>query len=136
MFQVLHSDIPGTEKVISDPRIQHIQFTGSVKTGKKVNSLVASSGSLATVGLELGGNDAAYVRADADVISAAENLVDGAMYNSGQSCCGIQRIYVHSSCFDAFVAKAVEETKVYIISFEKKGFEIKIQLEIRTWGSF
>ena len=65
------------------------------------------------VGLELGGKDPAYVRADADVKYAAENLVDGAMYNSGQSCCAIERIYVHEKVYNAFIEHAVETVKGY-----------------------
>ena len=69
------------------------------------------------VGLELGGKDPAYVREDADVSYAAENVVDGAMYNSGQSCCGIERVYVHQSVYDEFVKKVVDVTKVRLSSF-------------------
>ena len=65
------------------------------------------------MGLELGGNDPAYVCADSDVNVAVENLMDGAMYNSGQSCCGIQRIYIDESIYDSFVLKAVQLTKAY-----------------------
>ena len=57
------------------------------------------------LGLELGGKDPAYVRADADLDHAIENLVDGAMFNSGQSCCGLQRIYVHESLADSFIER-------------------------------
>lgn len=64
------------------------------------------------VGLELGGKDPAYVREDADAEYAAENLVDGAMYNSGQSCCGIERIYVHEKVYDKFIDKMVAVAKV------------------------
>ena len=66
-------------------------------------------------GLELGGKDPAYVRADVNLDHAIENLVDGAFFNSGQSCCGIERIYVHESLFDQFVAGFVDLTKQYIL---------------------
>jgi len=67
------------------------------------------------VGLELGGCDPAYVREDADLAHAVENLVDGAFFNSGQSCCGIQRIYVHRRRHDDFVAGAIELTRRYVL---------------------
>lgn len=65
--------------------------------------------------MELGGKDPAYVRADADPLFAAEQLVDGAMYNSGQSCCAIERIYVHKQVFDKFVEHAVKTVKGYVL---------------------
>jgi acyl-CoA reductase-like NAD-dependent aldehyde dehydrogenase len=64
------------------------------------------------VGLELGGNDPAYVREDADVLYAATQIVDGAFFNSGQSCCAIERVYVHEKVFEAFVAECVRLAKV------------------------
>jgi acyl-CoA reductase-like NAD-dependent aldehyde dehydrogenase len=88
-----------------------VAFTGSVAVGHAVSRAAADR--FISVGLELGGKDPAYVRADADIAFAAENLVDGAFFNSGQSCCGIERIYVQESVFDDFVAKAVEVTKGY-----------------------
>jgi acyl-CoA reductase-like NAD-dependent aldehyde dehydrogenase len=65
------------------------------------------------IGLELGGKDPAYVRPDADMAHAIENLVDGACFNSGQSCCAIERIYVHEAVYDAFVEGAVALTRQY-----------------------
>ena len=102
-----------SRSVIEHPLVKHVQFTGSVKSGLAVNQL--ASARLVSVGLELGGNDAAFVRHDADPINAAENLVDGAMYNSGQSCCGIQRIFVHSAIFDQFLAHAQKVTEGYVL---------------------
>lgn len=61
------------------------------------------------------GNDAAYVREDADIPSAAENLIDGAMFNSGQSCCGIQRIYVHESVYHDFVKACESIANSYVL---------------------
>lgn len=63
--------------------------------------------------LELGGKDAAYVRADADVDYSAIEIADGAMFNSGQSCCAIERVYVHEAVYDSFVRKIVDELKSY-----------------------
>ncbi len=73
----------------------------------------AASARFIATGLELGGKDPAYVRADARLDHAVENLVDGAFFNSGQSCCGIERIYVHAALYDAFVEGAVELTRQY-----------------------
>ena len=94
-----------------DPRVAHVAFTGSVAVGHAVSRAAADR--FISVGLELGGKDPAYVRADADLGFAAENLVDGAFFNSGQSCCGIERIYVHEAVFEDFVARAVAVTKLY-----------------------
>jgi len=76
-------------------------FTGSHATGSRIAAAMASR--LVRLQLELGGKDPSYVRADADPKHAAESLADGAMYNTGQSCCSVERIYVHESLYDAFV---------------------------------
>ncbi|MFX8377730.1 aldehyde dehydrogenase family protein, partial [Acinetobacter baumannii] len=73
------------------------------------------SGTFIGLGLELGGKDPAYVRGDADLAQAVENLVDGAFFNSGQSCCGIERIYVHRDLYPQFVKGFVELTKSYVL---------------------
>jgi len=101
VFQYLHLDHGATERVIRAPEIDFVAFTGSVAGGEMVEH--AAAGRFIGVGLELGGKDPAYVRADADLGHAVENLVDGAFFNSGQSCCGIERIYVHADVYDAFV---------------------------------
>lgn len=109
LFQNLvmtHSD---TERLIASGEIDHINFTGSVDGGRRIER--AAAGTFATLGLELGGKDPAYVRADANVAYAAENLVDGSFYNSGQSCCGVERIYVHESVYDNFVGQFVEQAR-------------------------
>jgi acyl-CoA reductase-like NAD-dependent aldehyde dehydrogenase len=81
--------------------IDGLFFTGSHATGTRIAQALA--GRLVKLQLELGGKDPTYVRADADPKAAAESLADGAMYNSGQSCCSVERIYVHESLHDAFV---------------------------------
>jgi acyl-CoA reductase-like NAD-dependent aldehyde dehydrogenase len=81
--------------------IDGLFFTGSHATGTRIARALA--GRLVKVQLELGGKDPTYVRADADPKAAAESLADGAMYNAGQSCCSVERIYVHASIHDAFV---------------------------------
>ena len=104
VFQYLHLNHADTEKVIQDERVAYIAFTGSVPGGEMVEKAVA--GRFIGVGLELGGKDPAYIRADADLDHAVDTAMDGAFFNSGQSCCGIERIYVHESIHDAFVEKA------------------------------
>lgn len=95
-----------------DKRIKHVQFTGSVRGGKEISEILAAHNFTASLSLELGGNDSAYVRADADLEFAVENIVDGAFYNSGQSCCGVQRVYVDSSLYENFLKKSIDETNV------------------------
>jgi acyl-CoA reductase-like NAD-dependent aldehyde dehydrogenase len=89
VFQVLQADLKEVAEVVKSPDVNYIHFTGSFRGGSQVRKL--ASDRFCGQGFELGGNDPAYVREDCDVINAAENLVDGAMYNSGQSCCGIER---------------------------------------------
>lgn len=113
VFQTLIVENADAERIVTDPRVAHVAFTGSVKTGHRVQR--AASERFISVGLELGGKDPAYVRADADVAFAAENIVDGAFFNSGQSCCGIERIYVHKDQYDDFVSKALELTSSYVL---------------------
>ncbi|HEV7371569.1 aldehyde dehydrogenase family protein [Arenibaculum sp.] len=111
VFQYLHLDHADTERLVADPRVGFVCFTGSVAGGRAVRG--ALSGRFVGMGLELGGKDPAYVRADADLAHAVENLVDGSFFNSGQSCCGIERIYVHARLHDAFVDAFVETTRGY-----------------------
>jgi len=106
VFQFLHLCHADTEKLVRAPEIDHIAFTGSVAGGAAVER--AAAGRFASVGLELGGKDPAYVRADADPQHAVASVVDGAFFNSGQSCCGIERAYVHADLFDEFVARAAQ----------------------------
>lgn len=87
-------------------RIDGVFFTGSVATGQKIAQAVG--GRFIKLQLELGGKDPTYVCDDADPKKAAESLADGAMYNTGQSCCSVERIYVHEKIHDAFVAAFVE----------------------------
>ncbi|MDT8894652.1 aldehyde dehydrogenase family protein [Halomonas sp. I1] len=105
VFQHLHLSHPATEALIRDPRIDHVSFTGSVGGGEMVERNAA--GRFIATGLELGGKDPAYVRADADLDAAVPGVMDGAFFNAGQSCCGIERIYVHRELHDAFVERAV-----------------------------
>lgn len=113
VFQYLHASHADVERIIGDPRVDFVAFTGSVEGGHAVQA--AASKRFIATGLELGGKDPAYVRADADLAHAVENLVDGAMFNSGQSCCGIERIYVARKVYEEFVARAVELTRTYVL---------------------
>ncbi|WP_296272387.1 aldehyde dehydrogenase family protein [Pseudomonas sp. UBA6323] len=111
VFQYLHLSHGETEALIRSPSIDHVAFTGSVPGGAMVER--AAAGRFISVGLELGGKDPAYVRADADLQHAVETAIDGAFFNSGQSCCGIERIYVHESLYDEFVERAVALVRQY-----------------------
>ena len=111
VFQYLHLTHSDTEKFIQEAPIQHIAFTGSVAGGEMVER--AAAGRFLSIGLELGGKDPAYVRADADLDHAVATSIDGAFFNSGQSCCGIERIYVHQAVFDQFVSKAADLVNQY-----------------------
>jgi acyl-CoA reductase-like NAD-dependent aldehyde dehydrogenase len=103
-----HAD---TERILSSGRVDHVNFTGSVAGGRAIER--AAAGTFTSLGLELGGKDPAYVRADADFAHAVENLVDGAFYNSGQCCCGIERIYVHENLYEDFVESYVAGASAY-----------------------
>ncbi|MEI8593547.1 aldehyde dehydrogenase family protein [Photobacterium sp. Hal280] len=111
VFQFLHLSHEDTTQLIQSDAVNHVAFTGSVPAGAQVEQ--AAAGRFIGVGLELGGKDPAYVREDADLDDAADTVIDGAFFNSGQSCCGIERIYVHASVYDAFVAKAVAIVRQY-----------------------
>jgi acyl-CoA reductase-like NAD-dependent aldehyde dehydrogenase len=113
LFTNLLVDHDGAAEMIGSGRVHQVNFTGSVRGGQEIEK--AAAGHFVNVGLELGGKDPAYVRADADVAFAVENLVDGAFFNSGQSCCGIERIYVHADVYGAFVDGAVALAKTYVL---------------------
>ena len=88
-------------QIIKDKRISGVVFTGSVEGGYKIQN--ATSNRLINTTLELGGKDAAYIARDADLKYSVESIVDGAMYNSGQSCCSIERVYVHKELYNDFI---------------------------------
>ena len=111
VFQSLHMNHADTDALLQSDAVDFVAVTGSVNGGHQVQAAISKR--FIGAGLELGGKDPAYVRADADVASAAENLVDGAFFNSGQSCCGIERIYVHASVYEAFVQAFVAVTQQY-----------------------
>lgn len=113
VFQFVHMTHELTAGVVADPRVAHVAFTGSVEGGRAVHR--AAAGTFKTVALELGGKDPAYVRADADLDFAIENVVDGAFFNSGQSCCAVERVYVHADVYDRFVEGFVDLTRKYVL---------------------
>lgn len=99
--QALHLKNGDTLRLVAEPRISHVVFTGSVAVGRLIGAEAGRS--LTAVTLELGGNDAAYVRSDADIAATAEALAEGAFFNSGQSCCAIERIFVTRGAFADFM---------------------------------
>ena len=111
LFQALHLSHEDTLRVIGDPRVDFVAFTGSVDGGRAVQRAAAER--FIGVGLELGGCDPVYVRHDADLGHAVENIVDGAYFNSGQSCCGLQRIYVHESLYEPFTRGCLDLIRKY-----------------------
>ncbi len=113
VFQNLVLSHEQTARVLSSGAPDMVCFTGSVGGGRSMEA--AAQGQFMSLGLELGGKDPAYVRADVDVAHAVENVADGAFFNSGQSCCGIERVYVHEDVHDAFVEGLVELTRGYVL---------------------
>ncbi|TFK22364.1 succinate semialdehyde dehydrogenase [Coprinopsis marcescibilis] len=113
VVQVLHLTPELTSFAVGHDKVNFVSFTGSVVGGRAVEKAAVEAGGFKGVALELGGKDPAYVAPDADVDFTAAELVDGAFFNSGQSCCAIERIYVHDKVYDAFVNKFVEVTKTY-----------------------
>ncbi len=109
VFQNLVLNHAQTEKLLGSGRIDHVNFTGSVAGGRAIEK--AAAGTFMTLGLELGGKDPAYVLPDAKMDHAIANLAEGAFYNSGQCCCGIERIYVHEKVYDAFIDGFVAESR-------------------------
>jgi acyl-CoA reductase-like NAD-dependent aldehyde dehydrogenase len=105
VFQNVVLDHKGTEALIASRAFGFVNFTGSVGGGQAIER--AAAGTFTGLGLELGGKDPGYVMEDADLDWAVDVLMDGAMFNAGQCCCGIERIYVHASLYDAFVEKSV-----------------------------
>lgn len=113
VFQYLHLSHSDTEQIAAQPQIKHVAFTGSVAGGKAIERACCER--FIGVGLELGGKDPAYVRADADIEHAVASCIDGAFFNSGQSCCAIERIYVASEIYDDFVKRAVAQVYRYTL---------------------
>lgn len=113
VFQNLYLTHDVTSELLAARCFDFVNFTGSVTAGRTLET--AAAGTFVGMGLELGGKDPGYVRADANLDAAVETLIDGAMFNSGQCCCGIERIYVDTSLFDAFVEKAKAIVDGYVL---------------------
>ena len=120
VFQNIVLDHDTTSALIAARAFDFVNFTGSVAGGRAIER--AAAGTFTGLGLELGGKDPGYVMEDADLDAAVDTLMDAAMYNSGQCCCGIERIYVHESLFDAFVEKSVA-----LVSGHKLGNPLKAE---------
>jgi acyl-CoA reductase-like NAD-dependent aldehyde dehydrogenase len=113
VFQHVVADHDAVAAMVADPRVGFVAFTGSVAGGHAIQR--AAAGRFVGTGLELGGKDPAYVRADAPLEATVAELVDGAFFNAGQSCCGVERIYVHRDRFDDFVDAYVDLTRQYAL---------------------
>jgi acyl-CoA reductase-like NAD-dependent aldehyde dehydrogenase len=114
VFQYLHLTDSDAQSLVGNDEIDFVAFTGSVATGLKVQG--AASTAVKGIGLELGGKDPAYVRSDADLAFAVENVLDGALFSSGQSCCAVERVYVHADLYDAFVDGVVALARTYVLA--------------------
>jgi len=111
VFQYLHASHDDLARLIADSRIRFVSFTGSVAGGAAVQR--AASEQFIATNLELGGKDPAYVRPDAPLEATIDNLVDGAYFNAGQSCCAVERIYVHQDIYRPFVEGFIALTRKY-----------------------
>ncbi len=113
LVQSLDCDHPTSERIVGDARVDHVVFTGSVFGGHRIQE--AASKRFMHVGLELGGNDPAYVAADCDFQQTVDNVVDGCIYNCGQSCCAVERVYVHRSLYGKFVEACEPLVRAYVM---------------------
>ncbi|MEI4260648.1 aldehyde dehydrogenase family protein [Roseovarius sp. D0-M9] len=113
VFQNVFMGHDTTSGLIAAGAVDFVNFTGSVGGGREMER--AAAGTFTPVATELGGKDPGYVMEDADLDAAVDTLIDGAMFNSGQCCCGIERIYVHENLYDEFVEKAVKIVEGYVL---------------------
>ncbi|MEM6324759.1 MAG: aldehyde dehydrogenase family protein [Pseudomonadota bacterium] len=113
VFQNLVIDHDTASALIAERAVDFVNFTGSVGGGQSLEQ--AAAGTFIPVSTELGGKDPGYVRADAEIDAAVDTLMDGAIFNAGQCCCGIERIYVHESLYAAFVDKAVAWAQAQVL---------------------
>jgi acyl-CoA reductase-like NAD-dependent aldehyde dehydrogenase len=113
LVQSIQVDHPTAERMVADERVDQVVFTGSIFGGHRI--VAAASQRFLHPGLELGGNDPAYVAPDCDLPKTVENVVDGAMYNAGQSCCAVERVYVHKSLYDRFVEMSAALVRAYVM---------------------
>jgi acyl-CoA reductase-like NAD-dependent aldehyde dehydrogenase len=113
VVQAVQCDHSASERMVGDERIDHVVFTGSIYGGHRL--VEAAAARFLHPCLELGGNDPAYVAPDCDLERTVENVVDGAMYNAGQSCCAVERVYVHRSVYARFLAMAEALLRTYVM---------------------
>ncbi|KAB2574461.1 Lactaldehyde dehydrogenase [Lasiodiplodia theobromae] len=114
VLQLIYSGSPeALSEMVQFPEISLITFTGSASGGMSLREAVAKR--LVPIVFELGGNDPAYVRADADLAWVAAQLVDGAVFNAGQSCCAVERVYVHADVYERFVEEVRKELATYVL---------------------
>jgi acyl-CoA reductase-like NAD-dependent aldehyde dehydrogenase len=113
LVQALNCDHAQSERLVADDRVDQVVFTGSVFGGHRM--IEAASRRFMHPCLELGGNDPAYVAADCDLAKTVENVVDGAIYNAGQSCCAVERVYVHKSVYGRFLELAEQLVRAYVM---------------------
>jgi acyl-CoA reductase-like NAD-dependent aldehyde dehydrogenase len=113
LVQSLDCDHATSERISGDARVDHVVFTGSVYGGHRIQEAAAKH--FIDVGLELGGNDPAYVAADCDFDKTVENIVDGSIYNCGESCCAVERVYVHRSFYARFVDACAPLVRAYVL---------------------
>jgi acyl-CoA reductase-like NAD-dependent aldehyde dehydrogenase len=113
LVQSLDCDHPTSERIVGDERVDHVVFTGSVFGGHRI--VEAAAKRLLHPCLELGGNDPAYVAPDCDLAKTVENVVDGAIYNAGQSCCAVERVYVHKAVYGRFIEMAEPLVRAYVM---------------------
>jgi len=113
VFQFVNMSHETTDKVIRSGLVDQVGFTGSTAGGRHIMGSVAGAPNFPATTLELGGKDPAYVRPDVNLPFAIENIVDGGFFNSGQSCCAMERVYVHASVYDAFVEGVVATVNAY-----------------------
>ncbi len=117
LVQSLDCDHETSELIVSDERVDHVVFTGSVYGGHRIQQ--AALKRFVDVGLELGGNDPAYVAADCDFEKTVDGIVDGSIYNCGESCCAVERIYVHRSLYARFVDACEPLVRAYVMGDPK-----------------
>jgi acyl-CoA reductase-like NAD-dependent aldehyde dehydrogenase len=113
LVQALHCDHATSERMVGDERVDHVVFTGSIFGGHRM--VEAGAKRFLHPVLELGGNDPAYVAPDCDLEKTVENVVDGAIYNAGQSCCAVERVYVHQAVVGRFLEMAEPLVRAYVM---------------------
>jgi acyl-CoA reductase-like NAD-dependent aldehyde dehydrogenase len=113
VMQTMHCDYPTTERAVADVRVDHVVYTGSIFGGHRIQG--AGAGRFMHIGFELGGNDPAYVAPDCEIEKTVAGIVDGAIYNAGQSCCAVERVFVHKAVYKKFIDLAEPLVRAYVM---------------------